>query len=375
MTPKVTDRETRCQEKYLRSLYPLLTNWIFLIFFYAMRIAVVGCGGIGGVVAATLAAKGMNVTCVEIADLYLQALQKEGIHLVGKKGRISARVRAIRTLSEDEGSFDIIVIAVKSNALGSVFPEAKEHLCNNGCILTLQNGLEVLSVSESFPAVKLIAGAVGYNAVMTEHTHYLVTSKGGITIGNLTCATRDDLFMVKSTLEPGIPVYISDNIQGVLWAKLLIVCGVTGLGGISGLLLGKLLRLRTARKLFYRIVTEGARAAQGWGVKIEKFKGSINPERFSDLRKGYPLLVRWILLMIVGMKYRKLKSSILQDLERGKRTEVDFLNGKILRVAKELGQHTPVNEKIVEVVKEIEQGKRELSPENLHEIWRALPGS
>jgi 2-dehydropantoate 2-reductase len=340
-----------------------------------MRIAVVGCGGIGGVVAATLATKGMNVTCVEIVEPLLKALQKEGIHLFGRKGRISVRVRAIRTLSEDGGSFDVVVIAVKSNVLSSVFRDAKEHLCDSGCILTLQNGLEVLSVCKGSPAVKLIAGAVGYNAVMTEPAHYLVTSNGGITIGNLTCATRDDLFMVKSSFEPAIPVYISENIRGVLWAKLLIVCGVTGLGGISGLRLGKLLRRRTARKLFYRIVTEGARAAQGREVKIEKFKGSINPERFSDLQGGYPLLVRWILLMIVGVKYRKLKSSILQDLERGKKTEVDFLNGKIVRVGKEFGQHTPVNEKIVEAVKEIEHGKRELSPKNLREIWRSLPGS
>jgi len=375
MTPKVTERETRCQGKYLYPLYTLLTNWIFLIFFYAMRIAVVGCGGIGSVVAAMLAAQGMNVTCVELAENLLEVLQREGISLSGKKGRLSARVRAIRALSEDRGSFDIIVIAVKSNALRSVFRDAKEHLCDNGCILTLQNGLEVLSVSERFPAVKCIAGAVGYNAVMTDPAHYLVTSDGGVTIGNLTCATRDDLFMVKSTLEPAIPVYISENIQGILWAKLLIVCGVTGLGGISGLRLGKLLRMRIARKLFYRIVTEGARAARGQGVKIEKFTGSINPERFSDLKGGYPLLVRWILLRIVGMKYKNLKSNIHHDLERGNKTEIDFLNGKILGAAKTLGQHTPVNEKIVEMVKEIEQGKRALSPENLREIWRALPGS
>jgi 2-dehydropantoate 2-reductase len=374
MTPKVTDRETRCQGKYLHPLYTLLTNWIFLIFFYAMRIAVVGCGGIGSVVAATLAAKGMNVTCVELADDLLEVLQREGISLSGKKGRLSARVRAIRALSEDEGSFDIIVIAVKSNALHSVFSDVKAHLCDNGCILTLQNGLEVLSVSERFPAVKCIAGAVGYNAVMTDPAHYLVTSDGGVTIGNLTCATRDDLFMVKSTLEPAVPVYISENIQGILWAKLLIVCGVTGLGGISGLRLGKLLRMRIARKLFYRIVTEGARTARGQGVKIEKFTGSINPERFSDLKGGYPLLVRWILLRIVGMKYKNLKSNIHHDLERGNKTEIDFLNGKILGVAKELGLHTPVNERIVDMVKEIEQGKRALSPENLREIWRALPG-
>jgi 2-dehydropantoate 2-reductase len=337
-----------------------------------MRIAVVGCGGIGGVVAATLSAKGMNVTCVELAGGLLEVLQRNGISLSGKKGRLNARVRAIRTLSEDGGSFDIIVIAVKSNALRAVFSDAKAHLCKNGCILTLQNGLEILSVSESFPSVKVVAGAVGYNAVMDQHAHIRVTSNGGISIGSLGCATNDDLFMVKSSFEPAIPVYIRENIRGVLWAKLLIVCGVTGLGGISGLLLGKLLGMRAARKLFYRIVTEGALVARRQGVKIEKLDGAINPERFSNMQERYPLPVRWLLLKVVGLKYRKLKSNIIVDLERGKRTEVDFLNGKILHLGEELGQNTPVNEKIVGFVKEIEQGKRTLSPDNLREIWRSL---
>jgi len=336
-----------------------------------MRIAVVGCGGIGGVVAATLAAKGMNVTCVELADDLLEVLQKEEISLTGKKGRLSARVRAIRTLSEDGGSFDIIVIAVKSNALKAVFSDAKAHLCKNGCILTLQNGLEILSESESSPSVKVVAGAVGYNAVMEKPAHVDVTSDGGISIGNLTCATRDDLFIVKSSLEPAIPVFIRENIQGVLWAKLLVVCGVTGLGGVSGLLLGKLLRMREARKLFYRIVTEGTLVARRQGVKIEKLDGAINPERFSNLKEGYPLFLRWLFLKVVGVKYRNLKANIHADLERHRRTEVGFLNGKILQLGKALGQSTPVNEKIVGFVKEIEQGKRMLSPDNLCEIWRS----
>jgi 2-dehydropantoate 2-reductase len=223
--------------------------------------------------------------------------------------------------------------------------------------------------------VKIVAGAVGYNAVMEKLAHVNVTSDGGISIGNLTCATRDDLFMVKSSFEPAIPVYIRENIRGVLWAKLLIVCGVTGLGGVSGLLLGKLLGLRVARKLFYRIVTEGARVARRQGVEIEKLDGAINPEKFSNLQEGCPLFMRWLFLKVRGIKFRKLKSSILADLERGKKTEVDFLNGKILDVGKSLGQSTPVNEKIVEFVKEIEQGKRKLSPDNLREIWVSLPAS
>jgi len=337
-----------------------------------MKIAVVGCGGIGGVVACALASKGLNVTCIEVVDKAVQVLNEDGIRLEGKKGCHHVRVRAFSRLSNAKESFDTIVIAVKSNSLASAFEDACYHLCKDGFILTLQNGLEILGIAERHPDVRIVGGAVGYNAQMLEFGRYRVSSEGGITVGNISCATEGDVFLLKSVFEPLIQVETTTNIRGVLWAKLLVVCGVTGLGGASGLLVGELLKKRIARRLFYQIVTEGVLVARKLEVRIEKFAGRVNPEKFANLKGGYPLLLRWMLLNVVGMKYMNLKSNIHHDLERGQNTEVDFLNGKILMLGEITGIPTPANRKLVEVVKEIEDRKRPLSPENLSVIWNAV---
>jgi len=335
-----------------------------------MKIAVIGCGGIGGVVTGVLAAGKQNVCGIELSGKTREALRENGLRLEGKKGSYHANVQVFSRLSDTEERFDVIIIAVKSGALHSVFIEAKQKLCRGGFILTLQNGIEVIDLAEHYPEVKIIAGAVGYNAQMVDFGSYRVTSQGGVTVGNLTCATEDDIFLLKSIFEPLIPVDVTRNTTGVLWAKLLVVCAVTGLGGATGLLLGDLLKRRISRKLFYRIVTEGVLVARAKGVSIEKFAGGVNPEKFASLKGGYPLPIRWLILNLVGMKYRKLKSNIHQSLERGQKTEVDYLNGKIQRIGKDTGIRTPVNGKITQIVKEIEMGKRSMHPNNLFEIWK-----
>jgi 2-dehydropantoate 2-reductase len=335
-----------------------------------MKIAVIGCGGIGGVVAGVLAVGKQNVCGVELSGKTRGVLRDQGLRLEGKKGSYHAKKMQVFSRISDTGErFDVIIIAVKSDALASVFIEAKKKLCRGGFILTLQNGIEIIDLAERHPEVKIIAGAVGYNAQMVELGRYRVTSQGGVTVGNLTCATEDDIFLLKGIFEPLIAVDITRNTTGVLWAKLLVVCAVTGLGGATGLLLGELLKQRISRKLFYRIVTEGALVARAREIRIERFAGGVNPEKFADLRGGYPLPLRWLILNLVGMKYRDLKSNIHHSLEMGQKTEIDYLNGKIQRIGKDLGIKTPVNGKLTQIVKEIEEGKRSMHPNNLFEIW------
>lgn len=334
-----------------------------------MKIAVVGCGGNGGVVAGVLAAKKADVVCIDLNEEVVRQINDRGIHLQGKKGCFTARARAFTHFSREWGKFDIIVLGVKSMALKHVFMEARDYVSENGFILTLQNGIVILEIVEEFPDVKVVAGAVGYNSIMADHGKYLVTSNGGITAGSLASGTMEDILLLKSVLEPGIKIKTTRNIVGVLWSKLIIVCGVTGLGGVSGLLAGELLRYKVARKLFYQIVTEGACVAKRLGVNLEKVGGAINPEKFGTHKEGYPLFLRYLLLKIIGIKYKNLRGNIHQDLERGVNTEVDFINGEVVKIGDRLGIDTPVNTAIVKMVKEIEGKKRQMSVRNLHTIW------
>jgi len=337
-----------------------------------MKIAVIGCGGIGGVVSGILCSKGLNVSCIEANKKIADFLNERGISLEGKKGKLFTRVKAFPSFSDKGEKFDIIIIAVKSNVLRPVFTSSIGYLYEHGFILTLQNGIEVLSLCQDFPTVSITAGAVGYNSIMLDYGKYFVTSQGGITVGRLNTSTEEDIFIIKGIMEPDIRVDTTENIEGVLWAKLLIVCGVTGLGGVSGLVVGDLLRRKEARKLFYRIVTEGALVAEKMGVKVEKFSGAMNPIKFADLEGAYPLFIREIMLRIVGKKYKHLKSNIHHSLEKGQKTEVEYLNGAVVKNGEALGIPTPVNSLVVKMVKEIETGKRKMDEQNLKEILEAV---
>jgi 2-dehydropantoate 2-reductase len=346
-----------------------------LISLTTMKIAVCGCGGIGGVVAGVLGSAagsaGHDVCCIEATVEYAQQLNERGIVLEGKKGAIRAVVKAYAGFASSPGSYDCIILAVKSGALQEVYGQCMRYLAPSGFILTLQNGLEPLRLSDAFPAMKTMGGAVGYNAVMREYGRYYVTTQGGIIVGSLNGCTEEDIACVKTLFEPGIEIESTDNIRGVMWSKLLIVCGITGLGGAAGMCVGGLMKQRAARRLFYHIAEEGSRVASALGVRMEKF-GGILPARFGMHRGAYPLFLRYLLLKAVGKSRRDLKSNIHLDLERGRRTEVDYLNGEIVKQGEVAGVQTPVNNEVVRIIKEIEDKRRVMGPENLEEILRVI---
>lgn len=338
-----------------------------------MKVAVVGCGGNGAVVAAALARNGRNPFCIEKEEI-AEVLDDRGLSMCGKMGKFNVQVRAFPGFSKGMDVFDVIFLGVKSNVLEVLFEEARKYLCDSGFIVTIQNGLEVLTLAEKHPDTRIVAGAVGYNAQAEEIVKIHVTAMGGITFGALNNASEDDLFLLKVLLEPMIPVDFTDNIRGVLWTKLLIVCGTTGLGGVAGLRVGQLLGYPVARRLFYGMSTEGSLLAEKMGIRLVKLKGGINPERFGNHKRGFPLPLRWLLLKLAGIKFKCLKSGIQVDLEKGKETEVDYINGAVVREGDRVGFDTPINRMVVKMIKEIEEGRRKMGADNLFEIWNAVQG-
>jgi 2-dehydropantoate 2-reductase len=122
---------------------------------------------------------------------------------------------------------------------------------------------------------------------------------------------------------------------------------------------------RDARSLFVAIMREAVTVADAIGLTVPAYGGKL--DYYAFLRGSGPIaaLRRSILLRLIGFKYRRLRSSSLQSLERGRKTEIDYFNGYIARRGKEKGVPTPVNSEILARVKEIESGARRISTENL----------
>jgi 2-dehydropantoate 2-reductase len=149
---------------------------------------------------------------------------------------------------------------------------------------------------------------------------------------------------------------------GVKWSKLLVNSCMTSLGVVTGQELGDLLRARAAQDAFLRIVEEGHAAGRADGVDFEPVAG-FRPGLFAARLPG-----RRTLLSAIARRYRRHRSSSLQSLERGQKTEVDFLNGHIVATGRRTGVPTPVNAAIVDLVHRIEAGRLRPDPAHLEAL-------
>jgi len=145
---------------------------------------------------------------------------------------------------------------------------------------------------------------------------------------------------------------------------LIINSCITSLGAVCGLYLGEMLSRKKIRNLFVEIMREAMSVADAMKMKVPSYANKIDYYSFLKKPGFFGNFYRHTLIRFIGFKYRKLKSSMLQSLERGNKTEIDFLNGFIVQKGLELGVSTPVNSKIVELIKEIESGKRKISVDN-----------
>ena len=167
---------------------------------------------------------------------------------------------------------------------------------------------------------------------------------------------------VAAVLAEAAPVQASANMLGVKWTKLLVNSCISTLGVVAGQELGVLLRDRRAQEAFLRIVEEGHAAGRAAGVRFEAVSG-FRPGLFAARIPG-----RRLLLSIVARRYRRHRSSSLQSLERGQRTEVDYLNGHIAATARRHGLPAPVNAALSAVVHRIEAGDARPSPIHLEGV-------
>lgn len=346
------------------------------------RLLVIGCGGIGGVLAANLVEQGHSPTCVTRRPEISEALRLRGFDLSDELGR--RRVRGSFTCTEslpEEGAFDYIFLAVPPTALEAAGKQAASLLAPGGALVCLQNGLAEERLARLVGAERVIGAVVAWGASCQEPGVFERTSSGGFTLGRLDGELTPALERLGRILEPVGPVELSTNLSGARWSKLAINCAVSSLGTIGGDRLGVLMRHRFVRRLALEVMTEVVHVARAAGVRLEKVAGTIDLEWIALTEEertspGSPaLLAKHGVLLAVGARYRRLRSSMLAAIERGREPPVDYLNGEVVERAARLGLQAPVNERIREMVHAI--ARRDLRSDlallrRLHEETQAL---
>ena len=301
-----------------------------------MKIVVVGPGAIGSLFAAFLAKSKEDIWLLDKNKERTAKINESGISLEGESGSWQIKVKAT-SCSEDIGQADLILICVKSFHTKIAIEQIKPLLGEETKILTLQNGIgNVEIISELVGQDRVIAGVTNEGATLIDIGKIRHAGRGETIIGAIDGKTPVQMRAIRELFNKvGFECKMSRDIKSLLWSKLIINVGINALSAITRLPNGKLIEYEGTKRILRDAVTEAARIAKRKRIKLIFDDPLAKVEAVCEGTQGN-------------------LSSMLQDVLRKKRTEVDFINGVIVRLAQELGIDVPTNKFLLDLVKTIE---------------------
>lgn len=330
-------------------------------------ILVVGAGAVGGITAALLKRSGFDVEIVCRNREYAKRISDVGFHISGTCGVFTQKVKAWAFIRDVKEKKDIVLLATKATEMIDAARDLLQVLKPDGCIVSLQNGFCEDDLASVIGKERVIGCVVGWGATMENPGELLMSSGGDFIIGYTDRVCDEQLKTISSILSAVVPVRMTNNITGHLYSKLIINSCITSLGALCGLYLGEMLSDQKVRNIFIEIIREAVAVSEKMGIRIEVFGGKLDFNKFIEKDNFLANIRRHVMIRIIGFRYRRLKSSSLQSLSRGRPTEIDYLNGYIVRNGIESGVEVPVNSAIVRIIHEIESGSRKISTENFNE--------
>jgi 2-dehydropantoate 2-reductase len=331
------------------------------------KIAVVGAGAIGGITGAILTRAGYDLEVVCNHQEIMDRAHSPGLHVFGVRGDMQVPVQAVKSIVDLSGPKGVIFLATKATEAVNAAKQLRPFLREDSLMVSLQNGICEDALADVIGRERVVGCVVGWGATMHGPAELEMTSDGEFVIGNINHLPDSRLHRIQGMLENIVTTRISHNIMGELYSKLIVNSCINSLGALTGLRLGQLLAVKKVRNIFIELMREAAAVAEALNISLPPGGGGkLDYGRFLRGRGAISDLKRHFMLRIIGFKYRRLKSSSLQSLERGRRTEIDYLNGYICRRAREHSVATPINDAVVAMVKEIEVGGRPISLQNLN---------
>jgi len=290
------------------------------------------------------------VTALTTNAKIAESINTNGLRVLGENSPGLVRGKAVEKLEPGTEPFDYILLATQPPQVEEAARGVIEYLAPRGAMVTLQNGLCEERIAKIAGPERTLGGVVAWGASMVEPGVYERTSPGGFVLGRIDGASDERLEPLAQALASMGEIKISDNLAGARWSKLAINCAITSLGAIGGDRLGELIKHRFIRRLALEIMTEVVFVSRAHQVRLEKVSGTLDLDWIALTESerqavGSPGLFakHTILLAVGGTRFRKMRSSMLAAIERGRPPSVDFLNGEITQRGARLGLPTPIN--------------------------------
>ncbi len=319
-----------------------------------MKIAVFGAGSIGAYVGGSLMASGSDVVLIGRARMRAK-IERHGLNLTDLHGARRVLEAAQISYTEDPAALkeaNLILVTVKSADTAQAAQAIGQHALANALVISLQNGVgnaEVLA--QALPHLTVLAGMVPFNVVALPEGRF---HRG--TEGDMGVQASPALARWKAAFKAaGVPLQAFDNFEQVQWGKLLLNLN-NPVNALSGLPLKAELSQRAYRRCLALLISETLAVLQCAGIAPAKV-ARIGP-------KLLPWLLRlpdFLFVRVAAAMLRideEARSSMWDDLQMGRRTEVDYLNGAVVKLAHSIGLDAPANQRIVALIRQAEAGQQ-----------------
>ncbi|MBR4943003.1 MAG: 2-dehydropantoate 2-reductase [Clostridia bacterium] len=339
------------------------------------RVAVYGAGAMGTVLGVLLKKGGLNnVDLITRNQEHVKGMKERGATLVceGNGIEITEKVDALLP-SEMTGKYDVIFLMTKQRMNGETLEFLLPYLKEDTVVCTTQNGLPEPSVAEIVGNERTYGAVASFGATFIGGGKVALTSKISamrMEVGGYCNDGRKTEFLVKILSHVGKAtgneefVKPSENLMEARWSKLALNSAFSGLSVVTGLTFGEISKRSKSRKIALGILRECMDVANATGVKLAPMKG-YDMEKLLGGKSFFKRLFSYTVLPFAMKSHKKLVSGMLKDVEKGRKCEIDFIDGVVCREGDKVGVETPLCDTVVEIVHGIENGTYETDYRNV----------
>ncbi|MDX5350897.1 MAG: 2-dehydropantoate 2-reductase [Paracoccaceae bacterium] len=334
------------------------------------RAAIIGAGSLGTIIGALMTKGGRPVELVDTNWSHVERLNALGARITGEMDLV-VHVHAL-TPDRMEGRYDMVFLLSKQTANAQILAHLLPHLHEGSLVCTLQNGIPEPSVAAVVGGERTMGGAVGFGATWEGAGRSRLTTRAEV--------VRDFAFEIGAFAAPH-PLMaearamlgcvgrtqVLDDLMGVRWSKLLMNATFSGMSAALGCTFGEVLDDPLARAAVIRIAAEVVRAAHAEGRRMALMQG----EDFEAFGSAAPEVVE-AMLDRIWMPHRALRASMLQDLEKGRPTEIAFINGLVCDTGRSHGFATPMNDLVTSLVRQAQDAGAVPTRANISHFARLL---
>jgi 2-dehydropantoate 2-reductase len=290
-----------------------------------MKIVILGPGALGCLIGGFLARAGEEVTLLDYRPDRAAKLNDKGLTLVTATEEFQIPIKAT-TQAEAIGLADLLIVLVKAFATGEAAQAARPCVGEQTAVLTLQNGLgNAETLAEIFGAARVIGGVTSNGATLLSTGEVKHTGSGETLIGEISGELTPRLEQIKQVFDrAGMPVNITQDLPGALWGKLVFNCAVNPIAALTGRRNGEILQEPSLVELLGAVAQEAAAVAAALGISLPYADPAAKVKQVCE-------------------HTAENVNSMLADILGGRRTEIDQINGAVVKAAQSLGQSAPLN--------------------------------